>query len=207
MKSFFPIAIILLFAFLTGCEPVNRTPDTRPKEEIAFLNRVNAEGEFTGTHVNSVLQDAHIKAFDKYAYDSLKHISNWKMIFLSVDDDQANTNSVASVLGINANPCYNVRLTAPINLIKSEDEFGNNISYGNRVDFTYTVLKTPNDTNLEKRIELIKDLKMGDTVLVSGALTHVNGDGKPSFAVFYIDAGTKWNVDLIATKFEKSPGN
>lgn len=204
MKFHLFYSVLLLAVFFTGCEPVNRKPDSRPKEEIAFLNRVNKENQFSGSNVNSVLQDEHIKAFDKYAKDSLKHINNWKMVFLSVNDDQANTSSIASVLGLNAQPCYNVKLTAPIDLIKSEREFGNNISIDNRVDFTYTIFKSPNDTNLLKRLELIKDLKMGDMVLVSGTLTHFDGDGKFSFGVFYID-GFNWNVDLLATKFEKIP--
>jgi len=202
MKSSLFHTMLLLNILLISCQP-QRNADTRPKSEISFLHRVKNEGEFSGKVENVAQQDAHIKSFDKYAADSLKNIQDWKMIYIGVNDNSIKSNSIASALGINNAPCYNIELVAPVGLIRSEGEFGHNIAEENRVNFTYTLLKSPNDANLEKRIELIKTLKEGDTVVVSGTLTHVDLAGKTTFAPLFVDGGY-WNVDLLATKLEKS---
>lgn len=169
--------------------------DLRPKAEIAFLNRVDSESAF-GDNANAADKDAHIKAFNKYVSDSLQHISGWEMIVTNVNDDALKTNSAVSAYGMDGVPHYNVMLAAPIKPYK-----GDPLTAGNEVEFTYSILKEPADTDLKKRIELIKTLASGDTVIVSGALAHLDSDKKLNFEELYTGGG--WNVDLLPTKFEK----
>lgn len=171
--------------------------DIRPKDEIYFLNRVKIESDYEITS-NAVKKDNHIKAFNKYALDSLKKVTDWEMIVTEVNDMQNATSSFAEALGINNNPVYNLLLVAPIKIDNSVDT----IAIDNRVDFTYTMPKEPKGDELKRQLTIIKTLNKGDTVIVSGALAHLDNKLKVNFASFY-DETLPWNVDLLLTDIRK----
>jgi hypothetical protein len=174
--------------------------DPRPAAEVAFLNKVKAESDYDIAS-DAIKKDTHIEAFNKYALDSLKKISAWEMIVAEINDDELSSNSVMSKIGL-AGPIYNVKLTAPIKLDKSVDS----IAIDNRVDFTITILKKPNGEVLKQQLAVIKTLKKGDVVIVSGALTHFDDDAKVNFASFY-EQYSPWNIDLLLTDLSKSKTN
>ena len=189
-QLFFLVLIVGLF----GCQADNHSLDLRPKDEIAFLNRVNDEMEFNGNS-NAADKDAHVLAFNKYVRDSVQHVTGWEMIVTGVNDDAFRASSTAQRLDNDEGSCYNVMLAAPIKPYK-----GDPLTAGNEVEFTYSLGKNPDDPLLIKRIEIIKALNPGDTVIVSGAVTHLDGDKFLNFEELY---GQLWNIDLVATKFEK----
>jgi len=180
---------------LTMVDEKKDNTDRRPKEEIAFLNRVKAESDY---HIqsNAAQKDMHINAFNKYALDSLKTIVNWEMIVTGINDDTMDATTVAKMLL--SSDVYNLQLVAPIKIDRSVDT----IAIDNRVDFTLTIPKTPKGDTLKKQLQVVQKLKAGDTVIVSGALTHLDDKGKINFASFY-DKSLPWNIDLLQTKIRK----
>lgn len=174
--------------------------DPRPAEETHFLNKVKAESDYEITS-DAIKKDTHIEAFNKYALDSLKKISNWEMIVTEINDDSSSSNSLISKLG-NGDPVYNLILIAPIQIDKSVDS----VAINNRVNFTYTIPKAPKGDALKKQLEIIKTLSKGDVITVSGSLTHLDDNGKVNFASFYNSYGP-WNVDLLVTDLSKSKVN
>ncbi|MGZ3755506.1 MAG: hypothetical protein ACXVAY_00845 [Mucilaginibacter sp.] len=170
-------------------------PDNRPKDELYFLNRVKAEADYELSQ-NAVQKDMHIDAFNKYAKDSLKKIVNWEMIVTEINDNEFAANSVAKTLF--GNNVYNVELVAPIKFDKSVDT----IAIDNRVDFTLTIPKKPKGDLVKAQLSTIQTLKKGDTVIVSGALTHLDDQSKVNFAEFY-EHYQPWNIDLLQTEIHK----
>jgi hypothetical protein len=175
--------------------------DPRTKEETHFLDKVKAESDYEITS-DAIKKDTHIEAFNKYALDSLKNITNWEMIVTDINDNYASSNSVIAKLG-NGSPVYNLVLTSLIKIDKSVDS----VAIDNRVDFTYTIPKSPKGDALKKQLAVIKTLSKGDVILVSGALLHLDDNGKVNFASFYSTYGGPWNVDLLLTDVSKSKVN
>lgn len=215
MKPIQTCLIALLSIAICGCE--NQSPkqttgadstlfkdttpappkDPRPVAEVNFLNRIKAESDYEISS-DAIKKDTHIAAFNKYSLDSLKNISGWDMIVTEINDNELSENSAMSKIGL-AGPVYNIKLTAPIKIDKSVDT----LSIGNRVDFTYTIPKQPKGDALRKQMEIIKTLSKGDVVQVSGALTHLDDNGKVNFASFY-DSYGPWNIDLLLIDIKKS---
>jgi len=178
--------------------PTNTDVETRPKEEVHFLNKVLAESDYDITS-NAIKKDEHIKSFNKYALDSLKDIKDWELIVTEINDNSFDANSVISTLGnASAAPIYNLKLVAPIKIDNSVDT----ISISNRVDFTFTTPKDPKNEGLKKIVAILKTLSKDDAVIVSGSLTHVNGKGKVDFSSFYDQYGP-WNVDVLLSDIRK----
>lgn len=172
--------------------------DTRPKDEIYFLNKVKAESDDEVTS-DAVKKDTHISAFNKYAADSLKNIVNWEVIVTDINDHTRQASSTAKAfLNIDSNPVYNFIFVAPIKIDKGVDT----IAIDNRVDLTYTILKQPKSEALKKQLAMLKNSSKGDTVLISGAITHLDAAMKVNFADFYEDF-TTWNVDVLLTDIRK----
>ena len=171
--------------------------DPRPKDQVYFLTKIHADSNYDVTS-NSIKKDAHIEAFNKYAKDTLKEFKDWEFIVDEVNDKSYDANTVSKVLGFDANPIYNLKLVAPINIDNSVDT----ISIDNRVNFTCTIPKSPKTAQLKKALMVIKDLNKGDIIIVSGAVTHVDDKGKINFASFY-DQDLPWNVDLMVSDIRK----
>ncbi|MFD2145479.1 hypothetical protein [Mucilaginibacter antarcticus] len=171
--------------------------DARPTTQVHFLNKVKADSELQETS-DAIKRDMHVEAFNKYAADSLKNITGWEMIVTEINDNDLSMNSFSSVLGL-AGPVYNLVLTSPIKVEASVDS----LSIDNRVDFTYTLAKSPKGDVLKKQLEVIKTLSKGDVVIVSGAITHVNDQGKIDFSSFY-DTYGPWKLDLLLNDISKS---
>ncbi len=169
--------------------------DTRPKDQIYYLNKVKADNETYRFTPEATIKDSVKAAFDKYAIDSLKNIRSWEVVVEGIDDFGLSSTVAKATLDIYNNPVYNLRLVAPIKIDNSIDT----IEYYNRADFTYTIPKNPTDDFLKKQLAIIKTLTYGDTVLVSGSLTHVE-DGKITFAPLFDE---RWNVDLLLTDIKK----
>ena len=174
----------------------NNVPDTRAKDEIYFLNKVKT-GTDTLTYMNSFQKDSLINAFNKYAIDSLKRIQAWEMIVTGTSDDMGSATSIAQQLYDMDDPIYNVSFVAPIKIDRSTDT----IASDNRVDFVFTVHKNSKDVLEKKRLEMIKNLNKGDTVLVSGGLTHLV-HGKFDFSKA-LDGSTNFKYDLLANEIKK----
>ncbi|MFD0792770.1 hypothetical protein ACFQZX_04035 [Mucilaginibacter litoreus] len=214
MRYIKPLSAILLITTFFGCQnqskekAVNETKnvqpqetldssDPRPKDQTYFLNKVKAESDYDITS-NSIKKDAHIEAFNKYAKDTLKEFKDWQFVVDEVNDNDYEANTVSKILGFNVNPIYNLKLVAPIKIDNSVDT----IAIDNRVDFTYTIPKSPKGASLKKQLMVIKDLNQGDTIIISGAVTHLDDKGKINFAPFY-DQYLPWNVDLIVSEIRK----
>lgn len=213
MKLFKSYLVLISLAVLAGCQNSNKNKDPefpelylvpekpnntddRPKEEITFLSKVLAESDQNVTS-NAVSKDSHISAFNKYALDSLKHIVNWEMIVDEVNDNEYDSSSAGKVL-FNGSPIYNLLLTAPVKIDRSVDT----IAIDNRVDFILTIPKQPKSDTLKKHLSVIQALKKGDTVIISGALTHLDNNGKVNFASFY-DQTLPWKIDVLQTAIRK----
>lgn len=204
MKPIKALTYFSLLIILLGCNNPQTNSnasidniDMRPKEEIYFLNKVSAESDYD-IKSDAIKKDAHIEAFNKYAIDSLKKIQNWEMIITNINDNGFRGNSVARVLLSYNTPVYNIELVAPIKYDNSVDT----IAIDNRVDFTFTIPKQPTDQEYKKQISILKSLNKGDTVIVSGALTHLNSTGKIDFSEFY-NRYVPWNVDLLINDIHK----
>ena len=195
----------LLSIIFYGCQPPGNSSnlntaedvkDTRAKDEIYFLNKVKKETD-TISYFNAIQKDSLIKAFNKYAIDSLKKIQSWEMIVTGTSDDMGSATSIAQQLYDMDDPIYNVSFVAPIKIDRSTDT----IASDNRVDFVFTVHKNSKDVLEKKRLEMIKNLNEGDTVLVSGGLTHLV-HGKFDFSKA-LDGSTNFKYDLLANEIKK----
>ncbi|RFZ85697.1 hypothetical protein DYU05_08900 [Mucilaginibacter terrenus] len=208
MKSIFYITLLSCF-LVTACG--NQTKkntrdqvssetgdvDPRPADQVKFLNKVHDNSAYEVTS-NAAIKDAHITAFNKYALDSLKDFKNWEFIVSEINDNTYDANTVSKLLGFNNNPVYNLKLVAPITIDKTVDS----IAIDNQVRFTYTTLKTPKGAELKKYLSVIKNLKKDDTVIISGAITHLDEHGKINFSNFF-DDNMPWDVDLMLTDIHK----
>ncbi|QHS56071.1 hypothetical protein GWR56_11195 [Mucilaginibacter sp. 14171R-50] len=214
MRCIKPLLAVVLSITLFGCQNQTKekainanknvqTQDTkadsdlRPKDQIYFLNKVRAESDYSITS-NSIKKDAHIEDFNKYAKDTLKEFKNWEFIVDEVNDNRSDANTISQIFGWDENPIYNLKVVSPIKVDNSVDT----IAIDNRVNFTYTIPKLPKGAPLKKQLTLIKDLNKGDTIIVSGAVTHFNNKGKIDFATFY-DQDLPWNIDLMVSDIWK----
>ena len=216
LSRFYPL--LFAFAWLAGCQYINKekkeqefpelylipekpnNTDNRPKAEIAFLSRVLAESDYNVTS-NAASKDSHISAFNKYAVDSLKQIANWEMIVDEVNDNEFSSSTAGKIL-FSDTEVYNVKMVAPVKIDRSIDT----IAIDNEVEFTLTIPKNPKTDTLKKQLSVIQTLKKGDTVIISGALTHLDKNGKINFASFY-DQMLPWNVDVLQTAIHKKQDN
>ena len=173
-----------------------KADDERPKDQIHFLEKVKAESDVEVTS-NALKKDSHIAAFNKYVLDSLKNVKVWKFIVDEINDNSFDANSITKTMG-NGNEVYNLMLVAPIKIDNSVDS----IAMNNRVDFTYTIPKNPKGAVLKKQLEIIKGLNKGDVVIISGALTHIDDNGKVNFASFY-DQYQPWKLDVLVSDIQK----
>ncbi|MGZ3874499.1 MAG: hypothetical protein ACXVJD_16370 [Mucilaginibacter sp.] len=174
--------------------------DSRPKSEIAFLKRVDAEYDFNESST-TVSKDAHMSAFNSYAKDSLKNFTDWEFIVTDVNSDPLKASSFASYfLDPDNNPCYNLWLAEPIRIDKTIDT----ISIQNKVEFIYTILKKALNDDQKKQLITIRTLEAGDTIIASGALTHIDGERKVNFAPLFDDQ-RPWTMDALLTKIHIKP--
>ena len=179
-----------------------KNEDPRPLEQQRFLNRVKVDADYSITS-DAIKKDDHIVAFNKYAIDSLKSIKNWEMIVTEITDNSYNSSSFAKAfLDVDNHPVYNLLLVAPIKIDRSIDT----IAIDNKVEFTYTILKSPKGDNLKQQLVILKNLTKGDTVIVSGSITHLDESLKVNFASFY-ENFANWNVDLLLTDIRKKSAN
>jgi hypothetical protein len=215
MKNYTSFLLVFLTIGIYGCQNqteqqniaadtslfTDTTPlpeiDRRPTTQVNFMNKVKADSDYEITS-DAIKKDTHIEAFNKYATDSLKNISGWEMIVTEINDNDMAMNSFSSVLGL-AGPVYNLVLTAPIGIDRTVDS----LAINNRVDFVYTLPKSPKGDVLKKQLDIIKTLNKGDVVIVSGAITHVNDKGKIDFSPFYDEYGP-WKLDLLLNTISKS---
>jgi hypothetical protein len=201
MKINYLLFACLLCSVIYGCQNLSQkseevtVKDTRPKEQIYYLNKVKADNEIYLYTSMATVKDSVKAAFDKYALDSLKKIQSWEMLVEGVDDTGLSSSVAEVTLDTYSTPVYNLRLVSPIKIDNTIDT----IAVDNRADFTYTIPKNPTDDFLKKQIAIIKTLTYGDTVIVSGSLTHVE-DGKITFAPLFDE---QWNVDLLITDIKK----
>ncbi|GAB2983983.1 hypothetical protein GCM10027049_21870 [Mucilaginibacter puniceus] len=202
MKSNYLLFACLFCSVIYSCQNPGQTSneatvkDTRPKDQIYFLNKVKADRE---THLftnNATVRDSVKAAFNKYAVDSLKKIQSWEMMVDEVNDNISSTSSVAEVTFDKYNtPLYNLKLITSAKV----DNPGDTIAYEDRTDYTYTLPKNPTDDFLKKQLAIIKTLTYGDTVIVSGSLTHIK-DGKIDFTSLFDES---WNLDILITDIKK----
>jgi hypothetical protein len=200
MKINYLLFTCLLCSIIYSCQnpgqKAEEAKDTRPKDQIYFLKKVKADRE---THLftsNAAVMDSVKAAFNKYALDSLKNIRSWEMIVDELNDNISSTSSVAEVTFDKYNtPLYNLKLVTSAKI----DNPGDTIAYEDRTDYTYTIPKNPTDDFLKKQLEIIKTLKFGDTVIVSGSLTHVE-DGKIDFTPLF---DKRWDIDILITDIKK----
>lgn len=198
MKINYLLVVCLLCSVIYSCQNPGQISneatvnDTRPKDQIYYLDKVKADGDIYLYTSEATVKDSVKAAFDKYAVDSLKKIQSWVMIVDEVNDNEAFSSSVAkATFDLLNNPVYNLKLVAPIKIDSSVDTIAND----NRTNFTYTIPKNPTTDFLKKQLEIIKTLKYHDTVMVSGSLTHLD-DGKITFAPLF---DTNWDVDILLT--------
>lgn len=207
-QSLLSLSICILFVSCNSPASKQTTPtaatqdapaedtETRPKEQTAFLTRVKAESDFS-IGSNAAQKDDHIAAFNKYAKDSLKKITNWEMLVTNVNDNSLDESSFAKAM-FGSNEVYNLVLVCPIKIDKTVDT----IAMDNRVNFTYTIPKSPTSEGLKKQLAIIKSLDKNDAVIVSGSLTHLDGNMKVNFEEFF-NSYQPWNVDLLITDIRK----
>jgi hypothetical protein len=215
MKAIKVLSILIACSLFFACGPADKkqsvssatavsspaNSDTRPKEQIAFLNKIHAESDYE-IQSDAIKRDAHIAAFNKYALDSLKNIKNWEFKVTEINDSRYQVNSVMQVMSDTySTPFYNLLLVAPIKIDNSVDS----IAINNRVDFTYSTPKTPTNALLKKNLAVVKTLSKGDIVVISGALMHVNDEGKVDFSKFYDETSFVWNFDVMITDIRKKP--
>lgn len=201
MKINYLLCACLLCSVIYGCQNPGQTAeeitakDTRPKEQIYFLNKVKADKEIYLYTSDAIKMDSVKAAFNKYAMDSLKKIQSWEMIVDEINDKVV-TSSVAKVtFDIYNTPLYNLKLVTSTKI----DNPADTIAYEDRTDYTYTIPKNPTTDFLKKQLEIIKTLTPGDTVTVSGSLTHIK-DGKINFAPLF---DSYWDLDLLITDIKK----
>lgn len=213
MRCIKPLLAVVLSITLFGCQNQSKEKainanknvsqdtkvdsDPRPKNQIYFLNKVHTESDYSITS-NSIKKDAHIEAFNKYAKDTLKEFKNWEFIVDEVNDNRSDANTISQIFGWDENPIYNLIAVAPVKIDNSVDT----IAIDNRVDFVYTLPKSPKGASLKKQLLVIKDLNKGDIIIVSGAVTHLDNKGKINFASFY-EQDLPWNVDLMVSDIRK----
>ncbi len=205
MKSNYFLLAFLLCSVFFGCHEPSKTPasnaplvkDIRPKEQIYFLNRVKADSH-TFTYANALQTDNLIKAFNKYAIDSLKEIQSWEMIVSEINDDEYDASSFAKGMSMTDYPFYNLKLAAPVKIDKSVDTTASD----DRVDFVYTILKDPKGEELKKQLSIMQTLHEGDTVLVSGSITHLNDELKIDFTDVF-QSFLPWKIDLLINDIKK----
>ena len=186
----------------TQTETSNNDVDTRPKEQIYFLNRVLADNDYD-IRSNAILKDKHVKAFDAYAQDSLKNIKNWEFIVAEINDNEFFTNTFFSRFGDPNDKVYNLELLAPIKIDNSVDT----IAVDNMVNFIFTIPKEPKGKQLKKILSTIQSLAKDDVVIISGALTNIDNDLKVNFAPLFDKDLFEWKMDVLITDIRKKVTN
>ena len=175
--------------------------NTLPKDEQQFFNKVKAEKDWN-LLANPIQRDAHIAAFNKYALDSLKKIHSWEMSIEEINDKSMYANSFAHALfNLDTEAVYNVDLIIPETLDPTKDSLDTHTMH-----FTYTILTHAPTAPLQRQLAVLQSLHVGDDVIVSGSITHIDENLKPNFATFYIDS-TPWNLDLLITDIKKKNAN
>ncbi|TWR25734.1 hypothetical protein FPZ43_15725 [Mucilaginibacter pallidiroseus] len=212
MKISFNLFVFLIAILVVSCQNTGnkhtgsslaqpadaKVVDMRPAAQVAFLNKIEAASAYEHQS-NAIAKDQSITAYNKYAKDSLKNINDWVLQVVEINDNAYDVNSVIKVLGNTDDiPVYNLMLVSEIKDDPSTDTIGIN----NRVDFTYTIPKNPKTDELKNNLKIIKSLKAGDMVVVSGSLMHVNEKGKLDYAAFF-ENSMPWNVDLLIKSIRK----
>lgn len=205
-------AILLLALVAMGCGQPSKKAETidplstGPASEIKFLKLVDSlRDDNLSTDGNAIKTDKKIQDFNKYAVDSLKEVKDWIVVVNEVNDSPMGASSTGALL-FNVDSVYNLRMYATIRNF-TEKEFDKSLDSLNHpqadvVFLTYTVPKAPTDEKLKKHLDIIKKLSMGDTLLISGAVTRLNKDLKPDFSELIKSYG-EWEVDFLATDIKK----
>lgn len=175
--------------------------DDRPKSQLYFNHMVDSLSNDYQTTNNSAKADLRYEEFKKYALDSLKEIKDWVVLVNEVSDYVGDANSTAPLRMDLSKPIYNLKMYSVIRMYDkinpSLDSV--NLPQGDVIFLTYTTPKSPKD---KKFIDLIKSVNNGDTLLVSGSLTHINQDYKIDFKDM-MKTGYAWNFDLLASEIKK----
>lgn len=186
-------------AVTKSAEPVPVVTDTRPKAQIAFLQKVKANSGLNSP-VDATQKDEAISSLNKFVTDSLKDIKNWEFTVTGINDNPEEANSLVTVLGnAHAQPIYNLGLVSEF----EQDTKADSIAIDNRLDFTYTTPKKPKNAKLTEILKVIKSLRRGDKVLVSGAIMHINDKGKVDLSEYFDDSLLTWNLDILISDIHK----
>lgn len=179
--------------------------DLRPKDQIAFMSKVNSIQNNFGISTNAALKDSITSGFNKYALDSLRSVKDWHLIVNEIDQSPEFSSSFAKAMyDLDKDPVYNIRLYSVIKDFETIDPRLDSINapQADVVYFTYTIRKDERESNLKNHLSLIKTLKTGDTLLVSGSITHIGENLKPDFSEV-IEESSSWELDILPTELKK----
>lgn len=182
-SKFLLIAILFIVACQQGAM-TKKANDPRPKSQIEFLNRLkSAKDSIDLAYNNSAQRDKIISNIDKYVIDSVKQFSGWHLIVENISDFSQDGTFF-----------YNIDLTCPIKIDNSIDT----ISLDNKVDFTFSVPKNPEDKNVLKIKENVSKLSIGDTIKLDGVIFMTDEKMKKITLSDYFDGFASKKLILLA---------
>lgn len=204
MKPLVTAAVILT---ALGCNMPNKqkVTETRPASQLKFNKIVDSISHDYSTIDNAAKMDERVSFFNKYAQNELKDINNWEVVVNEVSDDNYSKSSFADAILDPNLPVYNLKMYSVIRMYdkidKSRDSL--NLPQGDVIFITCTVPKQEKQSkNGKSWLNVVKNASNGDTLLISGSITHIDENLKPDFRSLISEDGY-WNVDLIPTEIKK----
>lgn len=196
----------LMAMIIAGCNDPAQNSKTidpllsRPSDQIQLMHKIESISRDYSILQNAAKADLEIASFNKYAEDSLKDVKNWVVVVNEINDDPSSANSFAKGMFDLSRPVYNLIMYSTVTNNAEINPVLDSINHPQAevVFLNYTLPKDPSNQKLIAQIDLIKHLNPGDTLLVSGAVTHLNSHLKPDFSEVIMTTG-EWHLDFLVT--------
>jgi hypothetical protein len=192
MKILFIVGIL---CFFNSCEypKNNKAFDEKsmdalmPSNQKKFLSRFTKLSLEYNSYSNAYQRNSAVEKFEKFVKDTIKKAENWIMIVDNINDSPYKEARFAKMMYGASKDLYNLQMYSGV----SKDSILADTSTGPLKDkwhFIYSVIKKPTKHPSVEILEVLKKLKTGDTILVTGYPTALGLNGKIDYTTL-IGAG------------------
>lgn len=210
LKTYYHSIGVVTIIAMAGCQnPAKNTItidplSSRPNDQIQLMHKVDSISHDYSGFENAAKADLNIAAFNKYAEDSLKDVKDWVVVVNEINDYPSSASSFAKAMFDLNQPSYNLIMYSTIKNNIEPDPVLDSINHpqADIVYLNYTLPKEPTNEKLISQVNFIRQLEKGDTLLVSGAITHLNSQLKPDFSELIKGSG-EWHLDFLVTDLRK----
>jgi len=178
--------------------PNKQVKDARPLSQISFMKKLSRiQKDNYELSSNPILLDRAADSLKKYSIDSLSKVKDWEFIVRDINDNPNYSNP--AVKSFFNGDVYNIELSSFLNGSKS---IADTIAIDEAVNFIVTVPKIPKTKVFRSINESLSNLKPGDTVLVSGAVTVIDQNLKVNYAK-WLNEPYSGRIDILPNSIKK----